>query len=283
MRENKIPSKTFLLGEYAVLQGGPALLLCSEPYFSSSGSFPIDENPFHAESAAGKFWGKTAKALAQESTKFIFKDPHQGRGGFGASGAEFVALQLAERGIFGETVSAEQAWEIWEEYRSLEASGSGVDVLAQSFASNQQTNSIEYLHAESRTLEHLALPRAARFFLLHTGKKLPTHEHLKKAIHLDWKILRGITEDSFAALQKKDLAGFAEGLHAYSKELESAGYLAPHSLRACEALRKITGVFAAKGCGAMGSDVVLALAEEKCAADIKKLCQDQGLELVARV
>ena len=92
MTEQRIPSKTFVLGEYSVLHGGPAILLASEPYFS----LRLEEknenkNPFHPLSPAGKLW-ELEPLLKTKS--YLFSDPHHGLGGFGASSAEFIALFL---------------------------------------------------------------------------------------------------------------------------------------------------------------------------------------------
>jgi mevalonate kinase len=85
------PSKTFLLGEYAVLNDGPAILLATEPYFE---------------------WENN-----------IFKDPYQKKGGFGASGAKFVFKAFQE--------NCADALSALKKFRSSDQHGSGADVVCQ--------------------------------------------------------------------------------------------------------------------------------------------------------
>lgn len=85
------PSKTFLVGEYAVLSGGPALLLATPPCFS---------------------WDSEG-----------FYDPYEGLGGFGASGAEFV-IAAKRQGVV-------DPWKLFDNYKSKSFSGSGADIVCQ--------------------------------------------------------------------------------------------------------------------------------------------------------
>ena len=80
----KIPSKTFLLGEYAVLTGGPALVLAHPPFFSLKKT--NKPKLFHPKSPASLLMKK--HGLRQD---FDFLDPHRGGGGFGGSTAEVIS------------------------------------------------------------------------------------------------------------------------------------------------------------------------------------------------
>src|SRR5690606_39000184 len=100
------PSKTFLLGDYLSLLGGPALLLNTEPRFqgllesiqptvkSSAIADKIQAiEPYpgiHPQSPAGKFLQRHASDFADCNLTFF--DPHQGAGGFGASSAQFLMV-----------------------------------------------------------------------------------------------------------------------------------------------------------------------------------------------
>ncbi|WP_229776915.1 hypothetical protein, partial [Alicyclobacillus cellulosilyticus] len=85
-----IPAKTFLLGEYAVLANGPALILTTSPCFKISMVAESSLSGIHPESPAGKYWTncKQAKGLS-------FYDPYHGLGGMGASSAQFIGAYLA--------------------------------------------------------------------------------------------------------------------------------------------------------------------------------------------
>ena len=91
-----VPGKTFLLGEYVALDGGPSLLLSTEPRFelrvrARSRDVAL---PFHAQSPAGRFFERHADDLA--AWEFEFRDPSGGRGGLGASSAQFALMYAFE-------------------------------------------------------------------------------------------------------------------------------------------------------------------------------------------
>jgi mevalonate kinase len=88
----RIPSKTFLAGEYLALCGGPSLVLNTPPVFELYCQVTDDTRleGIHPESPAGRFWADHQSSFANLTLQFM--DPHQGRGGFGASTAQFAML-----------------------------------------------------------------------------------------------------------------------------------------------------------------------------------------------
>lgn len=88
------PSKTFLLGEYAVLKGGAGLLLNTEPRFELRLRFRENAEPkcvgIKLESPAGQLLKDTRMLF--DSFDVEFRDPHRGQGGFGASSAQFLMV-----------------------------------------------------------------------------------------------------------------------------------------------------------------------------------------------
>jgi hypothetical protein len=66
-----IPAKTFLLGEYLALKGGPSLIALTQPCFG------IDEaKRLHPDCVAARFWQAKTKTLIP----FGLSDPFQGKG-----------------------------------------------------------------------------------------------------------------------------------------------------------------------------------------------------------
>jgi hypothetical protein len=63
------------------------------------------------------------------------------------------------------------------------------------------------------------------------------------------------------AWQKKDKMLFSSAVQSFGDGLAALGLLAPASLPALAEARALPGVLAAKGCGAMGADVLLLLQE----------------------
>ncbi|RYZ70795.1 MAG: hypothetical protein EOP05_12785, partial [Proteobacteria bacterium] len=100
---HSVPGKTFLLGEHVATDGGPSILVSTNPRFdlftnsrkSLQGSAPA--HPFNEHSPAGKFFDRHAKDL--EEFSFEFKDEHVGKGGLGASSAQFILLMAEWRRV----------------------------------------------------------------------------------------------------------------------------------------------------------------------------------------
>jgi mevalonate kinase len=233
-----------------VLSGGSALMLTSPPHFVmefKDGSTPC---PFHPSCTAGKLYA--TKADFFDRTQICFHDPHHGCGGFGASGAEFLGLALALK-------PQATPWELHELYRQYASNSSGADILVQAFA-RDEAPSFVHVSMKEKKLEKWTLPETGeyRISVFHTGVKLNTHEHLQKNPRVP-DALQAIVQNGMEAWRKKDLSAFIESIHAYGKELDSAGFLAPHSAELVAALYKEQNAAAAKGCGAMGADVLLAI------------------------
>lgn len=276
MRENKILSKTFVLGEYAVLEGGPAILLVSPPVFRLEiKEEPSASCPFHPSSPAGLLW-KTEPELQKKT--YSFHDPHKGRGGFGGSGAEFVSLFLElHKGTSPETL----AWKCWERFRELAPGpGSGVDILVQCFSALAEKPMLLFVNFEYRTIEVLPFPSDANFYCIRTGVKVPTHEHLKEVKTIPVKELSSLVKQGKNALKEDNAAALGKILEQYGAVLDQHSLLASHSKESLEALRKIPGIFGLKACGALGADVLLALTPEKVFASLKSVCEKRNLEIV---
>jgi hypothetical protein len=245
----KIPSKTFVLGEYAILQGSNALLMGHGPWFQVSYEPGNPASPFHVDSPAGKWL-----AANRTEAKIQFKDPHGGKGGYGGSGAEFLAAWAFEKEIPPVThPRAILAWSAWEDSRP--SSGSGADILTQAFGVNREDTFFLEIDPVSTTLKEIyAMKNQGEISLFHTGKKVATHE-AKVPPNLPVEELEDIVIRAGAWLERGLFDGFAKEVTAYGEKMASLGLVAPHTLAA---LKKMPdGVLAAKGCGAMGSDVIL--------------------------
>src|SRR4051794_4338735 len=84
-----VPGKTFLAGEYLALSGGPSLVFASEPRFELSVTSGAGKaEGIHADSPAGLFIKKNQDYF--KNFDLVFHDPYQGKGGFGASTAQFL-------------------------------------------------------------------------------------------------------------------------------------------------------------------------------------------------
>lgn len=241
-----VPSKTFLMGEYGVLAGGPALVLNTEPRFELHHS-AVPTQDFHSSSPAGKL-------LTETGTKknFKFFDPHQGAGGVGASSAQFLAL-------YREIKGADWTYEdLLRDYKRLATCGknqpSGVDVLAQA------VGSVAYIDVTKKIFEPLNWGfEDLSFILVKTGTKVPTHEHLSDLTISDFASFQELAQRGVESFIAKNTQGFLEAISLFQRELVNANLVAGSTLRLLEKWSSLEGVVAAKGCGAMGADVVLLL------------------------
>jgi mevalonate kinase len=231
----RCPSKTFLLGEYAVLAGAPAILLATPPCFS------LEEGQWN--------------------------DPYQGAGGFGASGAAFVfdAFQAGEK----------DAWSVWQRYRASGLKGSGADVVL------QWTGKVTYFCPRECKIEKLDWPfKELSVGLIHTGHKVLTHEHLKTVTAKNFTVLEEMAYETYFAMKQKNSADFIQHVEVYGQYLEKMGLVCDNTKQWLQKLQQNPLVLAAKGCGAMGADVILCLLHKKEQKAFARWCTAEKLNLV---
>lgn len=264
-----VPGKSFVAGEYLALKGGPCLLLTSKPYFefhARKGQGRVDG--IHPESPAGKLIGDNKTFFSQYDLSFV--DPHQGRGGWGASTAQFLtAFVLNEwrESCELETLKSLSLSRLLEAYWKYAWNGeghrpSGADLVS------QYKGSLTFFE---RLTGHVGVYgwtfADIDFALIPTGKKLATHEHLKGLQDFDATALERALRTVQTALTSGDSQAFVEGIRANGKALADLGFVAPHTQQLIADYLQKPGVLAAKGCGALGADVVLVVFEKK--SDLK--------------
>ena len=271
-----IPSKTFVIGEYLALQGQTALLLISPPFFKVNIHYKANQaTPIlpqcHPNSPASCLLSKQLQAL--NGWQLELNDPHQAQGGFGASSALFVASYCLLRLAKGLSVEPEnQSWcpELLTSYLNVcddnqPIPPSGYDVLAQ--YQSMQINGAKspepkllMINRQQLSIKALNWPfNDIIFELYRTGNKCNTHDHLTKLPQINTKDLSFYMHMALEAIQVKDQIAFVNALQNYQKNLASLNLQTEISQYLCKQLLRESDVLAAKGCGAMGSDVVLAL------------------------
>lgn len=262
------------------MSGAPAILATFPPEFelhaqAVSEAQPLDSAFVHPDSPAGLLWASDKSFFEKWDIQFV--DPYPlGMGGFGRSSAEFAALYLLREKIrpdAGGTVF-EIAWRAREEYRELIAKTnpssvpSGADIVAQ--IANVGSASLVYLNFEQRLAQELSsFPFDVQFFVLPTGIKVKTHEHLAKLKNLPPKLVQAlteITENAQELLVRYDrnpiesierTVETGELLDKYHALLASENLLYPAAMQFRDEVRALTGVLGAKGCGALGADIIL--------------------------
>lgn len=195
-------------------------------------------------------------ALANSCKNFSFLDPHQGKGGFGASGAQFLSayLQTCET-QYPDTFP----WQALAEYKKFDSNASGTDVLVQaaSLTVREKRNSAvlvitkiqdQFLRCEPLPCLDLSVS------IFKTGKKIPTHEHLREIAQQDFSELEQWGEKAFLAFEKKNKGDFLHAVKAFANTLESRNFVAEHTKEILSSFPAELGL--AKGCGALGADAI---------------------------
>lgn len=260
-------SKTFLLGEYSVLRSKKAILLLTEPsFYAEFDTEGIATNiPRHCQ----KFVEKRAPFLKDVS--YTFSDPYMGKGGMGASSAEFL-FYLRARAYY-----AQEKYDIrLSDYRRLchkyyiesawsgeGVEPSGIDLISQDYSG------IVFIDNDMALVESTSWPfKNAKLVLAHTGNKLPTHSHLKSLSSLpSLSMLDNMVSYAWDAFKTKDINLLAEQINNSAIFLQNLGLVTQYTSNTIAAALRSNVFYAAKGCGAMGADVILflynSLEEEK--------------------
>lgn len=296
-----VPGKVFLLGEYAVLSGHPAVLATLGPRFrltlardgetgSPGQTAPGQPAEYHPRSPAGRLLEVArARGVAVTERCLRFEDSFRGEGGFGASTAQFALLYGALARETGWEPSALSALRVYRELMADERlPPSGADLVAQwsggvvRFDPARGEISQRFGALDWRDL--LVFSAAGQ-----PGRKVPTHEHLATlalapglAGELSGQLARVIDRGD-RALQRQDAVAFGQAMSDYARCLCDARLELDAARADREALCALPGVLGAKGAGALLADAVVVLLEPRSSrrASVIDAARARGLRLVA--
>lgn len=254
-----IPAKTFLLGEYAAIAEGSALILTTTPSFSLSinESAANAQSTIHPESPAGK-WLLHQNIVTK---KMDWHDPYKGQGGLGASSAQFIGVFLADCYLHDKvpTLSALLSAYYTCAWNQKGLKPSGYDVIAQS------QNGCVFINKSKQIIQSYAWPfNSLSFILIHSGKKLATHNHLlDTSLPNDLSSLSALSDNARIAFEESDAEKLVNSINRYHQKLAELSLVAQHSYELIQQLSNLKEVLAIKGCGAMGSDLILIVCEKQ--------------------
>lgn len=263
----QIPGKTFCFGEYAALLGGPALLIATMPGFEMilKKAEAQTQNPFHLLSPGGKYFENNKDFFSDWQIDFV--DHYQGRGGFGASTAQFLGLCYFKRHIFSDLPPENIHYGVWQEYRSINES------LKPELKSNQQPSGYDLW---SQMLGGVCLVRPTldnnrarfqntrlewpfpelSFLIVPTGIKVPTHDHLNTLNLAAVNELVQKSQQLTAAWLEKNQNEFLNLLRNWGQTLAALDLVHSRAKEILTALSQHPEILAAKGCGALGADLL---------------------------
>ena len=266
--EISCPAKTFILGEYAVLDGGPAIVLNTAPRFacriqktSKANLLDLAEN-----SPAGQWVRKNPHDF--QNTLLEWSNPYKKKGGLGFSSAQFNILYAYSFILREGIINQIKPQDIWRSYRSLQFEGflpSGADVITQWVGGvsvfEQDPLSVETLTSSFPDLHCL---------VLQTGDHFETYKYLKNFQLSDVSYLKKISQQGVQAIKKRDEIAFIEAINDYRKALQEKNYITTKSRETINKLLKIKAIQACKGCGAMGAETLIVLYKKEDEEEVKK-------------
>ncbi len=280
--ELSVPSKTFLLGEYLAVFGDPSLLVSTGPRFSLRVFEEKAMSPFHPDSPAGRLMAEFEGA---RDYSFEFKDPYQNSGGMGVSSAQFILLETFFR---NSQVSWPRTYSHFRKmHEGLKHPPSGADLVSQ----------IQGGFCYFQPKQNLATPLKWQFAnldfsLFKTSIKLATHEHLKDSAEAIESFAKSsaraqalaLVQNAARAMVEKNSRDFVSAFASFATILQEQSLVAPETLELIASLRTDVGekcVLAAKGCGALGADVICVLHTPENKARIHKFCVENQLLYLA--
>lgn len=271
----QIPAKTFLLGEYIALLGGSACVLTTQPCFTVELIHSEENEGIHPEAPASVFW----KAARHEFYHLKFTDPYHNKGGLGASSAQFLGAYYASVFLQSKPVE-ENALRAAYDFYSFQNKGlkpSGYDIDA------QMRDGCVFIDKANQKIESFAWPfEQLSFLLVHTGKKLATHQHLQNiALPKSIDLLYPIVEKAKWSFVQKKADYCIEAIQQYYSALKKMALVDPHTIALIENLQKNPAILAAKGCGAMGADIILLLMQTKDKESILNDLKNINLSIIA--
>lgn len=268
------PAKHFILGEYAILEeDASALLMTHAPLFSMTAraSKQGAQAFSHPASPAARLYEKYRDILREYT--FAFHDPYLGMGGMGASSAEFLLLYQLLHQISQDEPSLFEMLETY--YELTETTGvrpSGADVVAQKtggLCAWQKGSLPSILDWKMSSIE---------LHFVHTKHKVATHEHLQQFdLSFDKKDLKMATQSGIEAIKNQEEQAFIDAIQFFLESALSKNLVSEYSKEKISELHAFSWVKAAKGCGALGSDVLLIVTDRYFQDPVKQWANYHGM------
>tara|TARA_B110001454_G_scaffold219203_1_gene252139 strand:+ start:58033 stop:58968 length:936 start_codon:yes stop_codon:yes gene_type:complete len=287
----QIPGKTFCFGEYAALVGGSAFLITTKPGFDMEFEASTEKQicPFHPESPAGMYYQNNKDFYS--SWKVTFKDHYDGRGGFGASTAQFIGLSFFKRQTeAADTTFSQSSFykSIWQDYQDVNRQlnpdllpaqlPSGYDLWAQLIGAVCTVKRITTNGDVQFNHQRMVWPFSElEFYIVPTGFKVATHVHLGKLNTDSLKGLSQLSDKMMVSLHAKDSDGFIEGLNGWNDSLKSLDLVHPHTQELLSKLNRFSEIVFAKGCGALGADILFLAFKQGHGERVKSILNELGL------
>ncbi len=285
----RIPCKSFILGEYAVLDGGFCLGAATTPHFeiffrANNNKSVQNLSLFHENSPAGKFLKSNFELFKNLEIKF--SDPLLGQGGFGASTAQYLGLWAYREIVINKHsqskfLEPEQIKSMISEYRDS-AAGSGGRAPSGADLVIQLAGGFNWIDSKTWEIQKTKWPWPNLIgYLIATGNKLSTHTHLQDLNNFNSSQLFHILQQARSSIKTMNLDHWVKSVNSYSNELDQLGFVAPSTMTLLKEIRSWSGVLTAKGCGALGADVIFCVVRSDDEKTIQSHLLNKNLKIVA--
>lgn len=278
----QVPGKLVLFGEWAVLQGAPALAVAVSAQFTldydSRGEFAVQIKSPEGDHLFASLHDSVLQSKFAWFLKVFhyFMLPEKGRytlhrdwrlsEGLGSSSAVFLSLRGLSHILQGR--DPQDSLALWQhaspELRVLQGGGSGIDLATQIFGGT--------ICLRKDQVETLNLKFPPQLRLLHTGHKFTTADELQKRT-LSLSQYRTLEQSTESFLLKFDWPLAIEGHNVALKEL---GVFTPE-IQALENEWKSLGyIDHLKTTGAGGGDTLLTLIRPEAEDKFRQAAKDKG-------
>ena len=278
--EISCPAKTFVVGEYAVLDQGPAIVFNTSPRFvcriqKSSKKSPSLFASLSQNSPSGQWVKKNPQDFQSVQLEWI--DDYRKKSGLGFSSAQFNILYAYTFILRQGNIDQIKPQKVLRSYRDLKFDGflpSGADIIT------QWVGGVALFEQEPLHVETLVSPLPdLECLILRTGESFPTYQYLKKLKIGDVSDLKRIAKEALKAIKQRQEEDFLSAVNEYRIALEKLGYTTAKSLEILDRLKKVKAIKALKACGAMGAETLIVFYKKEDEEEVKK--QVSFLEFVA--
>ncbi len=281
-----VPSKTFIIGEYLALSGGPTLLATTAPRFklkvTSILTSSNEVTGISPESPAGLYYRQYQDSFKELSLKFI--DPYNGQGGLGASTAQFALLYALREWQKSQLLTMERSLDLkhlLNTYQDLASSGgaykpSGADLVAQ-----VRGQVVHFDRQKGRVQSSPWTMPELEFYIVRLPQKIKTHEHLKSVVQLDTVNLHAIADETINAFNLRKSSEFVYGINNYAEELKKLNLVSELTMQITAEVKKLSYVHAVKGCGALGADMMIVFFDKTEESRFSQWLKEKNLSFIA--
>lgn len=254
----RVPSKTFIVGEYNVIYGGNGVLLATKPDFLVN----IVGNQFH----------KPIDYLDFSENREDIKISG-GEAGFGSSSAGFLSLYKFVNG----SIDLSKMLLFYKSIATSKIKPSGADIVTQLlgkitlFAGSKSST----LNWDFSNYEIL---------IFKTKTKIQTYKHLNSDFNLtsqDLLLLQEEVGKVIDGINYCNIENLSNGINNYQKILLKKNLVSEQTQNIMDEVSKINEVIAFKGCGALCNDAIITLNLKMNSDIIVKKLRELGLRYIA--